>query len=285
MSREDSIERVADFSCRVCDSRHLAYLFAYGSGDEFRYYRCANCGLVNYDLSGGLDQTQYHEDYCDPTDSTLAVNITTDQTFRYLEKNIGSPGKMMDIGCGFGRLLYRMREAGWKASGLELDASTAARVREELGVDVRVANFLDCEFTDHDAHAYDLVVLRHVLEHLPNSRLAMQKIDGLLKPHGYLLLEMPNIDGLTQRWRRVLLNGGLRNKRVSKDFRPGHCNEFNRRSITYLAERSGFELVDWETYSKRASLAWFYRKLPIGNKARALLRRSGTAKKGAVDTH
>jgi hypothetical protein len=35
------------------------------------------------------------------------------------------------------------------------------------------------------------------------------------------------------------------------DWRPGHVNEFCRKSFEYLLDKTGFELVVWRTYSNR----------------------------------
>ena len=51
---------------------------------------------------------------------------------------------------------------------------------------------------------YDLVILRHVLEYLTDSSLAMKKINQLLKPSGKKLLEFPNIESLEAKIKRVI---------------------------------------------------------------------------------
>ncbi|MCH7835187.1 MAG: class I SAM-dependent methyltransferase, partial [Proteobacteria bacterium] len=124
---------------------------------------------------------------------------------------------------------------------------------------------------------YDVVVLRHVLEHLPDSILAMQNIGRLLKDDGLALLEFPNTRSYSYAVKRILKNRGLRNKKFSADWRPGHCNEFCRESFEYLLARTGFELVIWRTYSSKPFANVFYRYVPIASKARALVRKKATA--------
>jgi hypothetical protein len=56
----------------------------------------------------------------------------------------------------------------------------------------------------------------------------------------------------------------------------GHCCEYSKQSFAYLLAQSGFELVAWETYSKKRWANWVLNRLPVGTKARALARRLPT---------
>jgi len=95
----------------------------------------------------------------------------------------------------------------------------------------------------------------------------------LLRPNGLALLEFPNTGSTTYRVKRVLKNLGLRNKKFTAEWRPGHVNEFCRTSFEYLLSQTGFELVVWRTYSSREYANAFYRVFPVASKARALVRK------------
>lgn len=45
----------ATFPCRLCGGRNLYFYFSLGNDGRFRYYRCPDCALVNYDLATGLE--------------------------------------------------------------------------------------------------------------------------------------------------------------------------------------------------------------------------------------
>ena len=269
---------LADFPCRLCDSRGLRLYYTLGSDAQFHYYQCPACGLVNYDLSGGLDQAPYTADFVDPTDGSDRRNRDKDQSFAFLCRHARPPGRFLDVGCGFGRLLYLAREAGWDAQGLELSSATATRVQALLGVPVLAADFLETDPPVADRASFDVVSLRHVLEHLPYPRLAMQRIGAWLKPGGLLLLEMPNIEGWAKRWVRFSVRAGLHRRRFAPDFMAGHCCEYSRHSLLALLARTGFELVRWETYSKKPLANLVLNRLPVGTKARALVRRVSEAR-------
>ena len=101
----------------------------------------------------------------------------------------------------------------------------------------------------------------------------MNKIGDLLKDNGLALLEFPNTRSMSYSVKRVLKNRGLRNKKYAEDWRPGHCNEFCRESFEYLLNKTGFEMLVWQTYSNKPIANAFYRLFPIASKARALVRK------------
>jgi len=210
----------------------------------------------------------------DPRDNALRFNLKRDQSFHALERDVQPPGRLLDIGSGNGRLLYLAKQAGWDTMGLELSDSMARFVTAELGIEVLVANFLDPTPELGSIEAFDAVVLRHVLEHLPDPLVTMEKLRALVKPQGHLLLEMPNIEAATKKWSRFVVGTGWYRRKFDADFMAGQCNEYSRRSMNYLAAKTGFEVVRWETYSMKPVPNWFYNRVPIGNKARALLRHS-----------
>lgn len=266
--------QAATFRCRLCSGERLELYYSQGNDGRFRYYKCADCGLVNLDLSAGLDQTQYTEEWVDPTDDEDRRNQDNDAAFDFIGRYLRAPARLLDLGCGHGRLLYRARQAGWEVKGVELSAETAARAAQVIGAPVVAANFLEMTPEAEDLGRYDLVCLRHVLEHLPDSKLAMRKIRSLLAPGGMVLLEMPNIEAWDKRMKRWLVNRGLYRRRYAPDFVAGHCNEFSRQSFEYLARATGFRLVRWETYSKKPLGNLIYNRVPIGNKSRALIQRT-----------
>ena len=256
--------------CRLCDNDQLILYYTQGNNDEFRFYRCPVCKLVNYDLSSGLDQAKYAQEYVDPFDHQIVSNRAQTQTYAFLKRHVQGPGKMLEIGCGNGRLLQHARDDGWDVQGLELSPLLAESVSKTLHIPVDVANFLEYEVQDRDR--YDVVLLRHVLEHLPDSRKALMSIRRMLTDTGYAHLEFPNIDALDLRWKRFLRKTGIHRKTYAETYRPGHCNEFCRDSFEHLLSVTGFKLLVWETYSYKPVSNFVYNRIHIGNKARAIIQ-------------
>ena len=264
-------------TCRLCGSSKLRPWMKDGRNRDLVYYRCDDCSLWNYDLDCGVDQTQYTEVYISPRDVAHRSNRLNVDSWRFLQQYADSPRSIMDIGCGNAGLLHLAREAGWEVAGMELSQQAADAIFEDQGIDVVVSDFL--QYDNAEGRKYDVVALRHVLEHLPDSKLAMRRIGALLKDNGLALLEFPNTGSFSYKLKRVLKNRGLKNAKYAPEWRPGHVNEFCRQSFGYLLEQTGFELVVWRTYSNKPVANAFYRWVPIASKVRVLVRKlpQGTA--------
>ena len=259
------------FNCRLCESADLKYLYSVGHNDAFDYYRCKNCGLVNLDLEG-LDfsdhQKQYYSRFIPPEDYENEKGAK--QAYSFISRYVPLKGKFFDIGCGSGGVLYYAKKDGWDVKGLEISPDFASYVSERLNIVVDIANFLNYE---NHQDKFDLVSMRHVLEHLPDSILAMTKISGFLNEGGYAHFEFPNINGIAMRTRRFLKRIGIRRPKVSPEFRPGHSNDFSKRTFIYLLNITGFKLIRWETYSFKPFKNFFYNRIHTGAKARAIIQK------------
>ncbi len=253
-----------------------------GDRNQFRFHRCRSCRLVNADLAAGLGQTKYEATAAiDPFDPRPLRNRVQTQTYAFLRRHLHPPGRLLEIGCGNGRLLKLAADDGWSVAGIELSEQLAGTASRRLGLPIRAADFLADAPGDG---SFSVVVLRHVLEHLPDPRRALRRIAARLLPGGHALLEFPNIDGWDLRWKRALQRAGLHRKRYAPDYRPGHCNEFCRASFEFLLAQTGFERIRWETYSYHPLANAFFTRVPVGNKARALIRHRGTAAEAEVAT-
>ena len=167
-------------------------------------------------------------------------------------------------------MLWLAKQDGWEVKGVELFPGHTALVRAQLGLDVETSDITTYQGVKE---AWDCVVLTHVLEHLPDPLGALRKIHDLLKPGGVGVLEFPNIDAFDARLRRWLDRWHLHRRRYAPTYVPGHVQEFCRGSFAFAAERSGLELAVWETYAINPLKYFLFRRVPIGNKARALVRR------------
>jgi SAM-dependent methyltransferase len=107
------------------------------------------------------------------------------------------PGKVLDIGCGRGLLLNKLRERGWEPQGTELSEDAAAFARDSLGLPVTTQRLEDTQFPDNE---FDPVILWHVLEHVHAPKEMLREVSRILKPGGTLLVAVPNFGSWEARW-------------------------------------------------------------------------------------
>jgi SAM-dependent methyltransferase len=259
-------------TCRLCGNDKLIFFYNLGNKNQFKYYRCENCGLVSLDLDG-LEiishQFQYTERFILPDQPKYESGAMN--AYQFIKKYVPVKGTYLDIGCGNGGVLYFAQKDGWIIKGLELSPKWADFVSKRLNIKVIIADFL--KYDNPTGEKFDLISLRHVLEHLPDSILAMNKISGLLNEGGYVHLEFPNILGVTHRLKRFLKNKGIHETKYNPGWKPGHCNEFSKKSFSFLLKTTGFKLIKWETYSFKSFENFIYNHIPIGAKARAIIQK------------
>lgn len=255
--------------CKLCGSSDLRLFYTQGDQRQFNYYRCPKCRLVVYDTQTGVSQEKYILTRVDPRADTRQ-NRGHRQTYAFIKRHTTGPGRMLDLGCGDGTVLWLAREDGWQVQGVELFPEHAKLVRETLGFEVEVSDLTAYQGVKE---AWDCVVLTHVLEHLPDPVGALIKIRGLLRPGGVGVLEFPNIDALDARLRRLLDRLHIHRRAYAPTYVPGHVQEFCRASFEFASRQAGLILEVWETYSVNPLQYAMFRVVPIGNKARVLIRR------------
>ena len=139
-------------------------------------------------------------------------------------------GLALEIGCGGGDLLMQMKEIGWKTIGIDFDPGAVAASMQR-GLDVREGDLVAQSFTDA---SFDVVLMNHVLEHLPEPLNTMREIKRILRPRGRLILVTPNF-------------ASWGSKHFGKDWRglepPRHLHLFNQQSALLLANRAEFHLI------------------------------------------
>lgn len=105
-------------------------------------------------------------------------------------------GRLLDVGCGNGRFLHSMQTLGWKAQGVEFSAD-GVRACAKLGVPVHHGDLASAALPDNH---FDVITVRHVIEHIAAPQSFMHELVRVLKPGGHLIMETPNSQALGRRW-------------------------------------------------------------------------------------
>lgn len=108
-------------------------------------------------------------------------------------------GRALDLGCGNGVFLDRIRRHGWQVVGVDTSAAAARAARRQFGIEVHVGAL---EHAQLEGESFDFVHMSHVIEHLVHPLLTLSHVASLLRPGGRIYVETPNIDSLAFRWSR-----------------------------------------------------------------------------------
>jgi SAM-dependent methyltransferase len=146
------------------------------------------------------------------------------------------PGALLDIGCALGYTLQAARELGLDASGVEIDEAAVEFCRAQ-GFDVQVGTLSHLPF---EADRFQIITMKHVLEHTPDPRQALAEVRRILKPGGALFIAVPHAG-----YRRA-----VRDPQHAKFYQPtptgaegGHYIYYTPATLTQLLASCGFEVV------------------------------------------
>lgn len=153
-------------------------------------------------------------------------------------------GRLLDIGCGNGKLLNRMRKLGWDVTGIETDHEAVRLIRSKLQINVYKGNLEQAQFP---GDTFDAITMHHVIEHLPDPLETLTECRRVLREDGILVLTTPNAESL----------GSIR---YGMDWRglepPRHIYMFTIKSIQRAIKDAGFIIETVGTLAKLAPQIW-----------------------------
>lgn len=183
--------------------------------------------LITHPQPQDLDRYYASENYISHTDSKKGlINILYQKIKKYnlqrkvkLIDSLAQGNKtLLDVGAGTGDFLVVARERGWTIHGVE--PNTTAKVR---AADKRID--LDADLQSLPPKKYQVITLWHVLEHLPNLDMQIEKLSSLLEDSGTLIIAVPNFKSYDAKY--------YKNFWAAFDV-PRHLWHFSRTSIKKL---------------------------------------------------
>ena len=224
-----AVSRRAGSTCHLCGASteplydHLRdQLFA--SPGEWQLVRCVNrgCGLVALDpLPTDGELARAYATYCTHVESqevpehperdgwartalhwvNWSLMRSTGVLAAQRELKLSclehvTPGLVLDVGCGNGDRLARLRRLGWEVVGQDVDARAVEVAQQVHGLTVRVGPLESLAFAPD---SFDAVTMNHVIEHVRRPVELLAEAWRLLRPGGRLVCVTPNIVGLGAR--------------------------------------------------------------------------------------
>ena len=142
----------------------------------------------------GLEKYYDSNDYISHTDSKAGFMASVYQNIKKYTLALklrliltlnGSPGLLLDIGAGTGDFLKLAKDNGWEVKGVEPNDGASNLAKQKK---LEIYESMD----QLSGQTFDVVTLWHVLEHLPDLEIVIQKIESLVTPGGTLIVAVPN---------------------------------------------------------------------------------------------
>jgi len=140
---------------------------------------------------------------------------------------------LLEVGCGSGIYMLDDLTMGFKlVRGIELD-SDAVKIALENNLLVIEGDMKKMPYVQE---TFDIVTAPGSIEHFPETELALQEINRVLKHGGLLLLNVPYRNSFFVVVKKIQQALGV--------WRCGYEKSFSKKKLISLLEKNGFEVLD-----------------------------------------
>jgi SAM-dependent methyltransferase len=239
--------------CNLCQRDDAQVLYLAGVAQRNQIVRCNHCGLMYASPREEADCVKIAL-WDDPPDWDVAKEAPQrfekevlqvrdyENTRALLARLHPKRGKLVEIGSSYGFQLDAFRKQGWDVLGVDPDRGGCRHATHKLGLPTIASTLEDANLPDCFA---DVVVMLHVIEHLPDPLATLREIHRVLKSGGHLVLETPRYDTLMYK----LL--GRRERSLGCD---GHIFFYTTDTLRRTYEAAGFELVQLDYVGRSLTL-------------------------------
>jgi len=206
------------FSCKVCGNHtnnipYKAKELMLGLNHEFLYFECGDCGCLQIDKIPENIADYYPSNYLSFSKPVFSKKLS--KLRLYLKKMMAAyyngnyntlgyilssiyknpfpfikPGiinlnsKVLDIGCGTGKLLLSLQRNGY--NNLEgIDLFIENEIKYDNGVSIYKKDLFELK------ENYDFIMLNHSFEHMESPQKVLKKLFEVLNINGTLMIRIP----------------------------------------------------------------------------------------------
>jgi 2-polyprenyl-3-methyl-5-hydroxy-6-metoxy-1,4-benzoquinol methylase len=243
-----------------------------GTREVFRYWECEHCGCVQIEaipkdlgrhypagyfsfkphhrlarsrIRSWIDPIRLRADLGEASVLGRAANAVM-KPLNYAAwchiTGLDHRARVLDVGCGAGKMIVRMRLAGFSRC-LGVDPFLTQEIHYDNGAQVLRESLID--FAARTDERFDLIMFHHSLEHFPDPDPVLSVAVTLLDEGGWVLLRVP-VAGCYA-WRQY------RDRWYSLDA-PRHLFVPSARAVDSIAARAGLRVQHTQCDSTKWSL-------------------------------
>ncbi|MDD2907179.1 MAG: class I SAM-dependent methyltransferase [Candidatus Gracilibacteria bacterium] len=167
-------------------------------------------------------------------------DIWNNKNYKILkEKNIiNKKIKILEIGSGEGRNLITLKRKGYNIKGIEIDGENVNNINSILGENIAIkGNYEEINYDEK----FDLIYLRHVLEHFFDINYVIGKLKNNLNKGGIIFVDVPFSDDKNTLDRSIyehphiyhFTNKSLQNIFLENEFEQIHLFHHQRKDFNF----------------------------------------------------
>ncbi|MCB9081429.1 MAG: class I SAM-dependent methyltransferase [Lewinellaceae bacterium] len=191
-------------ACPLCNSNQVVLalqLQDYSiTREAFQLYDCQGCGIrFTHPVPEPADLGRYYqsEDYISHSDTQQGlINRLYHwargymlERKRALVESFGTERSLLDVGSGTGYFMAHLRDHGFTVLGVEMDEGARTYAQERFQVAVLPPEELE---QGNIPGQFGVISMWHVLEHVYQPDLYLDRLREKLLPNGVLLIAVPN---------------------------------------------------------------------------------------------
>lgn len=198
---------------------------------------CEKCGFVYYDTPSTADDFDefYRNHYLihshnlrDNHPAESAYLADTVQIIR--QSGIRSDALIIDVGCGPGHLLHRLKDAGFRnLMGIELFSEYVEKLIAS-GIQASVGSATELQI---GAAQVDCLIYKNIFEHFLDFDPVLEQIEKYLSSKGIVVVEVPDASFYDK----------FSNYQPLSYFTLEHVNHFDPCHLEWMFSRRGFKLI------------------------------------------
>jgi SAM-dependent methyltransferase len=202
---------------------------------DFPVGYCRKCRHVSAEYESTLDESVLERIYTDlyvhhpPSGLSPSQARWTEFVADRVASWLPEHPRVLEVGCHDGSFLALLRDRGADVVGIE--PSPFADAARERGIEVHQEFFDPSRF---DTASFDVVVARHVVEHLERPLSFLDSVAAIARPGGLVYVEVPNSLASIE-------------ERFYPEFHVDHLSYFTPASLDLILRRAGLRPIHVES--------------------------------------
>ena len=137
--------------------------------------------------------------YADITFAKYSMYWWSNRFYATLARRYGKKGaRLLEIGSGLGHLVGQL-EASFETHGMDVNYWAVQQSKSVAPESVlQTASAQELPYKDN---SFNVVIIKHIVEHLPDPKKAVAEIGRVTEAGGTLILATPNLDSLLKPWK------------------------------------------------------------------------------------
>ena len=224
-------------ACPICQSARRS---VYVSFEQLEFVRCLECTGIykSRELVGTREAAFYESSYFhrrkSGRDKRFEHRVRKSMRAVAAALEFTKAQSLLDVGCSLGYGIEAGRRLGLVSAGMDVSSYAVSHCRER-GLRASVGTMEHMPWKDGE---FDIVVMRHVLEHTSTPQEALAEVRRIMTSAGALIIAVPD----PAYWKGICFKRRYRYYRPD-DLGQQHYVYYSPKSLCHLLTTAGFKVL------------------------------------------